>query len=171
MDARTSQGPATSELPRNLYFSAEDVVAQQPAIKDADLALVRNQRHVLIGHVTHKTEKLLSGLRALKDFDATGNAGSTLDHIEALCDDVFKLSTNLIHDIEQAEERYELAHRNATDTPETPPAAEPSPQAPAAAGPKPGPGPIVTVASATARDPLRSALDAVVLHHRIGGQR
>lgn len=145
MDARTSQGPATPELPRSLYFGAEDVVAQQPAIKDADLALVRNQRHVLVGHVTHKAEKLLAGLRALKDFDATGNAGNTLDHIEALRDDVYKLTTNLVRDIEQAEERYE-AHRSPIDeeptgsvAPEAPAVVEPTPQAPTAAGPKPGP--------------------------------
>ncbi|WP_160665378.1 hypothetical protein [Pseudarthrobacter sp. ATCC 49987] len=156
MDARTSQGPATSELPRNLYFGAEDVVAQQPSITDANLALVRNQRHVLVGHVTHKAEKLLSGVRALKDFDATGNAGSTLDHLEALRDDLGKLTTNLIHDIEQAEERYELATRVSLDevadvaAPKTPAAVEPTPQAPTAAGPKPSPG----LAAANRRDEI-----------------
>ena len=170
MDARTSQGPVTPELPRSLYFGAEDVVVQQPAIKDADLALVRNQRHVLVGHVTHKAEKLLAGLRALKDFDATGNAGSTLDHIEALRDDVYKLSTNLINDIEQAEERYE-AHRGPTDAQPTDPAApntpapvEPTPQAPTAAGPKPGPI-VLHVESTT------PAIDAAVLAHRRAADR
>lgn len=148
MDARTSQGPATPALPRSLYFGAKDWVAQHPAITDGDLALVRNQRHVLIGRVTHKAEKLLSGLRALKEFDATGNAGSTLDHIEALRDDLGKLTTNLVRDIEQAEERYELAQHTAhdeasDDAPKTPAAVEPSPTVPAAAGPKPGPAPFV----------------------------
>jgi hypothetical protein len=138
MDARSSQGPATSGLPRNLYFGAEDWLAQQPAIKESDLALVRNQRHNLVSHVTHKAEKLLAGLRALKDFDATGNAGSTLDHIEALRDDIAKLTTNLIRDIEQAEERFELALR--VDV-----AHDRAPQPPTTAGPKPGPGPVIVV--------------------------
>lgn len=165
MDARTSQGPAAPELPRNLYFGAEDVVAQQPSITDSDLALVRNQRHVLVGHVTHKAEKLLSGLRALKEFDATGNAGSTLDHLEALRDDFYKLAANLIQDIEQAEVRYEQAHRHtaAADAaaPHTPAAVEPTPQAPTAAGPKPGPGPVIHHIESTT-----PAIDAAVLAQR-----
>jgi len=137
MDARTSQSPAGWDFPRSLYFGAEDWLAKQPTISETDLAHVRNQRHTLVGHVSHKAEKLLAGLRALKDFDATGNAGDTLDHIEALRDDVLKLTTNLIRDIEQAEERYAAA---AESSPQTPAAVEPTPQAPTAAGPKPGPG-------------------------------
>lgn len=126
----------TNDLPRNLYFGAEDWLAAKPGITDQDLAHVRNQRHQLVGHVTHKAEKLLAAVRTLKDFDTTGNAGAALDHIEAIRDDLQKLTTNLVTDVEDAEARYD---QHAT--PETPAAAvEPTPQAPAAAGPKPGPG-------------------------------
>lgn len=113
MDARTSQGPAAAELPRNLFFGAEDWIALQPNITDRDLALVRNQRHNMVGHVTHKAERLLAAVRSLKDFDGTGNAGSSLDHIEAIRDDLAKLTTNLIHDVEDAEARYEAATSSA----------------------------------------------------------
>jgi len=160
MDARTSQGSASPELPRSLYFGAEDWLAKQPAISETDIAHVRNQRHTLVGHVSHKAEKLLAGLRALKDFDATGNAGNTLDHIEALRDDVFKLTTNLVRDIEQAEDRY-LSRDEPS--PATPAAVEPTPQAPTAAGPKPGPGPVILNVERTS-----SAIDAAVIAARAG---
>lgn len=131
MEARTSQGPAVAELPRNLFFGAEDWIAQQPLITERDLALVRNQRHVMVGHVTHKAERLLAAVRSLKDFDGTGNAGSALDHIEVLSVDLAKLTTNLIHDVEEAEERYELAKRVVID--------EAAVAAPAPATTEPGP--------------------------------
>ena len=131
MDAQRAQGTA-GELPRNLYFGGEDVVAAKPNITDQELALVRNQRHNLVGQVTHKTEKLLAAARSLRDFDTTGNAGAALDHIEAIRDDLTKLTTNLINDVEDAEARYEKHSAPATETPAA--AVEPSPQAPAAAG-------------------------------------
>lgn len=138
MDASRSQGALVTELPRNLYFGAEDWLAAKPEIAEKDIAVIRNQRHNLVGHVTHKAEKLIAAVRSLRDFDTTGNAGAALDHIEAIRDDLMKITANLITDVETAENRYDRR-----STPETPAAAvEPTPQAPAAAGPKPGPGPV-----------------------------
>ncbi|MET4095142.1 hypothetical protein [Arthrobacter sp. UYCu712] len=114
MDAR-SPSESPTDLPRNLYFGAEDWVALQPSITDKDLALVRNQRHALVGHVTHKAERLLASVRTLKDFDGTGNAGAALAHVEVLVQDLFKLTTNLLIEIEQSEARYETAILEASD--------------------------------------------------------
>ena len=148
---RATDGPSVQGFPRNLYFGAEDWLAMQGTVSDTDLAHVRNQRHALVGHVSHKAEKLLAGLRALKDFDATGNAGSTLDHLEALRDDVSNLVANLVRDIEQAEDRYAPRFE---PSPTTPAAVEPIPQAPAAAGPKPGPPPGLGLSAANRRDEI-----------------
>lgn len=137
---------ADHEHPRNLYFGAEDWVAKKPDISEKDLAHVRNQRHVLIGHVTHKAERLIAAVsKSLRDFDATGNADMVLDHIEQTILDLQKLSTNLVEDVSAAIDRYgdAMDALAAAEAPQIPAAVvEPTPQAPAAAGPKPGPGPI-----------------------------
>jgi hypothetical protein len=143
---------ADHDHPRNLYFGAEDWKATKPEISEQDLAHVRNQRHILIGHVTHKAERLISAVgKTLRDFDGTGNADMALDHIEQTILDLQKLATNLVEDVSAAVDRYgdgmeALAEADAS--PETPAAAvEPTPQAPAAAGPHlrldgtPGPSP------------------------------
>lgn len=124
-----------TELPRSLYFGAIDWLEAKPGISEQDLAQVRNQRHGLVAHVTNKAEKLIAAARTLRDFDTTGNAGAALDHLEAIRDDLFKITTNLINEVEDAEARYEK--HSAPQPAETPAAAvEPSPQqAPAAAGP------------------------------------
>ncbi|QYC54960.1 hypothetical protein SEA_POPPER_43 [Arthrobacter phage Popper] len=135
MDASRSQGALVTELPRSLYFGAVDWLAAKPGITEQDLAQVRNQRHGLVAHVTNKAEKLIAAARTLRDFDTTGNAGAALDHLEAIRDDLFKITTNLINEVEDAEARYEK--HSALPTEETPAAVvEPSPQqVPTAAGP------------------------------------
>lgn len=128
MDAPRSQGALATDLPRSLYFGAVDWLAAKPGITEQDLAQVRNQRHGLVGHVTNKAEKLIAAARTLRDFDTTGNAGAALDHLEAIRDDLFKITTNLINEVEDAEARYEKHSALPTE--------EPSPQqAPTAAGP------------------------------------
>jgi hypothetical protein len=155
----------SNDLPRNLYFGAEDWLAAKPGITDQDLAHVRNQRHQLVGHVAHKAEKLLAAVRTLRDFDTTGNATTALDHIEAVRDDLQKLTTNLVTDVEDAEARYDQH-----STPETPAAAvEPTPQAPAAAGPHvrlegtPGPSPAQVAARINAALVDRAAAKRLVV--------
>ncbi|QWY84242.1 hypothetical protein QEO77_gp61 [Arthrobacter phage Zaheer] len=148
MDAVPSQGCPDTDFPRNLYFGAEDWKARRPDISDNDLAVLRNKRHNLVGQVTQSAERLITAVsKSLRQFDATGNAGDTLDHIDAVREDLAKLTQNLVTDIEDAEERYTKYYGvDPTAIPplaivptETPAAAvEPSPQqAPAAAGPKP----------------------------------
>ena len=147
---------ADHDHPRNLYFGAEDWKAMKPEISEQDLAHVRNQRHALIGHVTHKAERLIAAVsKSLRDFDATGNADMVLDHIEQTILDLQKLSTNLVEDVSAAVDRYgdgvdALAANESPDTPAV--AVEPTPQAPAAAGTNlrldgtPGPSPAVVAA-------------------------
>lgn len=139
MDAPRNPEPQTIDLPRNLYFGAEDWLAKKPGMNEQDLAHIRNQRHVLVGHVTHKAEKLISAVKSVRDFDVTGNAGSVLDHIEAVRDDLAKLTANLVTDVEAAEARYE-AH---TDVPFELVPDVPAPAPTDAQTPKPGPGPVI----------------------------
>ena len=168
---------ADHEHPRNLYFGAEDWKAKKPDISEKDLGHVRNQRHVLIGHVTHKAERLIAAVsKSLRDFDATGNADMVLDHIEQTMLDLRKLSTNLVEDVSAAVDRYgdamdALAEEDAQPAGhETPAAAvEPTPQAPAAAGTNkrvdgaPGPSPAQVAAI------VNAALDAAQ-RNRVSGR-
>lgn len=152
MDAVPSQGCPATDFPRNLYFGAEDWRARRPDISDNELALLRNKRHNLVGQVTHSAERLIAAVsKSLRQFDATGNAGDVLDHIDAVREDLAKLTQNLVTDIEEAEDRYIKYYGTdpaavtplclVTEAPETPAVAvEPSPQAPATAGTTPDGG-------------------------------
>lgn len=136
MDAAPSQDSPASDPPRNLYFGAEDWLARKPDINEQDLARVRNQRHGLVGRVTHKAERLITAVsKTLRDFDGTGNVDMTLDHIEQTILDLRKLTTNLVADVSEAIDRYGdgLDEQGTKDAAGVVAPAEP-------AGPKPGPG-------------------------------
>ncbi len=147
MDAPAAQETPLFDTPRNLYFGAEDWLAKKPGMTEQELGHIKNQRHGLVAGVAHKAEKLIAATgRSTRDFDQTGTITAVLDHIEALRDDLFKLTNELVRDIENADARYTdvvearvhrdiTAARGAADGQTL--ASVPAPT------PKPGPGPIV----------------------------
>jgi hypothetical protein len=136
------------DLPRDLYFKAEDHARKNPGIREKELAIIQNQRFAQVRRASALLEDLGYALKALKAFDRTGNVGDALGHLQETALDFQKVIRNLVTDVEEAEDRHRQASVKAyrEDSSPTNSAAvvEPPPTVPAAVDLTPKPGPHLT---------------------------
>lgn len=124
------------DLPRDLYFKAEDHARKYPGIREKELAIIQNQRFAQVRRASALLEDLGYALKALKAFDHTGNVGNALGHLQETALDFQKVIRNLVTDVEEAEERHRdaslKAYREGSSPTNSAVAVEPSPTVPAA---------------------------------------
>lgn len=125
------------DLPRDLYFKAEDHARKNPGIREKDLAIIQNQRFAHVRRASALLEDLGYALKALKAFDHTGNVGNALGHLQETALDFQKVIANIVTDVEEAENRHRQAsvkaYREDRSPKDSAVVVEPIPQAPAAA--------------------------------------
>lgn len=137
MDVPRSQGYLNSDLPRHLYFGAEDRrLGGRAGLEEKYLTMEKARRHQLAEHVINTANQLATSVRTLRAFDRTGSADMALDHIEQTFEDLRKHTTNLVNEVNASVDRHadeveRLAFQDIADG-----------RATAPPRPKPGPVPI-----------------------------
>lgn len=157
----TAENAPFVELPRDLYFKAEDHALKTPGIRKGQLDVIQNLRYSQLRRAMALLDDLGSALKVLKAFDQTGNIGNALGHIQTKSADLKNAVDVIVADVEDAEARHReaavRAYRGASPT-DSAAVVEPTPQAPAAADPAPKPGPHLVGPSAAAGSIIAAGL-------------
>lgn len=128
------------QIPRDMFFKAEDLRVGPDALPEAEVQLQSNKRFNDHRRMVEKLGQLTEAAKVIRSFDRTGNAEDAIGHLVDTADDAFKLVRNFARDMSLAGDRYRTitGADDASDSPTFSAAAvEPSPTVPAAADARP----------------------------------